>query len=391
MQKKDQNYIKKENEGIVLDLIRTYGMISRAKLAKMTKMSATTVSRIASSLMELNLIQETNQYTTGVGRKAALLTMNPDSMLSVGVELDDTKIRVGFVNFLGNVIFSEKRQKNSRDSPELIISFLKEMIFRLIDKHQINSDKIIGVCIGLPGLINNETGNVNISTQLDWHDIQLAEKAKNELGFPVNIDNELKLKAYAESLFGKAQKSKRFIMLGFGSGVGSALMIDNKIYRGHLNTAGEIGHTIVDPNGMLCTCGNFGCLQTYIAERFLLKEASKNSEVHCLEDIIHAAKIHEKWAENIINRAVTYASITINNSVCLNNPDTIVLTGSLIDKSTYIRDEILKACEKQLWTPLKNTFALHISEIGSLGVVLGAGMAIQRDFVVHHLNFERGL
>lgn len=83
MQKKDQNYIKKENTGFVLDMIRKYETISRAHLAKMTSMSATTVSRIVTKLIDNGLIKETNQYTSGVGRKAILLSVNANSIFQL--------------------------------------------------------------------------------------------------------------------------------------------------------------------------------------------------------------------------------------------------------------------------------------------------------------------
>src|SRR5699024_12657299 len=116
--------------------------------------------------------------------------------------------------------------------------------------------------------------------------------------------------------------------------------IGDTIYRGYLNSAGEIGHTVVDPNGMLCTCGNFGCLQTYIAEGFLIREASKQADVQDLEDMISAAEENQKGAVNIIDRAITYAAITINNSVCLNNPDKIILTGSTNEGFPYVLDRL---------------------------------------------------
>ncbi|WP_376846884.1 ROK family transcriptional regulator [Camelliibacillus cellulosilyticus] len=390
MQKKDQNYIKKENKGLVLDLIRTDGPLSRADIAKKTKMSPTTVSRIVASLIELNLVEETDQYTTGVGRKASLLAVKADSFFSIGVEIDEKWVRMGMIDFLGHLIKTDEVITNVDDEPAVFVMKLKEMLERFMANMAIQKDRIIGICIGVPGLINNLTGTVDISAQLNWHNVSLASQLEREIGLKVMVDNELKLKAYAERLFGKGRESKKLLMIGFGSGVGSALIIDGEIYRGHSNTAGEIGHTIVDPNGMLCPCGNFGCLQTYIAERFLLEEASKKADVRELQDIIMAAKNDEKWAVNIVERAVTYAAITINNSVCVNNPDKVILTGSLIDQSPYIREKILEMCDYQLWTPLKHSFTLEVSDLGSTGIVLGAGMIAQKHFI-NQLNFEEEL
>lgn len=388
MKKKDQIYIKRENQGIVLDLIHSYGMISRAEIAKVTKMSATTVSRIVNLLINLNLVRQTNQYTTGVGRKAALLTVNSESIISIGVELDKKIMRVGLIDFEGNIVFTENFIKKTNEKPEHVIMQLKEIIFRMIDEQKLQHDNIIGICIGIPGVINNESGIIKKSTQLGWNNIKFGEMLEEKLGFRVIIDNELKMKAYAESRIGQAKQSEKMVVISFGSGVGSALMIDNEIYRGDSNIAGEIGHTIVNPNGTLCTCGNFGCIQTYVGEYFLMEEASKSSqEVNQVADIVHAAMANEKWAINILERATTYAAIAVNNIVCVNNPDTVILTGSFIHQSSYVRDKIISKCMEQIWEVLKDSFQIKISEMNTSGVLLGAGLFMQKEFL-DELNFE---
>src|SRR5699024_9191818 len=135
-------------------------------------------------------------------------------------------------------------------------SRLKESIFRLVHQYEIDIHKIPRLRVGLPGLVHNETRQVIISAQLGCEKDSFGQLRKDELNYPVRIDNELKLKAYAEKLFSKDKSSDTMVVLGFGSGVGSALIMGDTIYRGYLNSAGEIGHTVVDPNGMLCTCGN---------------------------------------------------------------------------------------------------------------------------------------
>lgn len=390
MPKKDQNFIKRENQNLVLDLIQDHDLITRAKLARLANMSPTTVSRIVASLIEVGLVKETNQHTEGVGRKATLLALNPDSFISIGIEIDEKCIRYGFFDFLGREIIIEETNMGYREDPDSVIVNLKNDIFRLIDQHQTDIKKIIGVCVGLPGIVNNKTGKVIKSAQLGWENVSFAQNLEQKLGLQVFVDNELKVRAYAERLLGKNKQSHRMVVIGFGSGVGSAVIIGNEIYRGCLNSAGEIGHTVVDPNGMLCTCGNFGCLQTYIAESFLVREASKQSDVRNLGDIVKASEEGEKWAINILERAITYTGITVNNSVCLNNPDKVILTGSMLEQSTYIRDKILQVAKDQIWPPLKDSLSIEISELGERGVVLGAGMLAQREHI-NQLSYGKEL
>ncbi|WP_085524441.1 ROK family transcriptional regulator [Tuberibacillus sp. Marseille-P3662] len=388
--KKNQSFIKKENQNLILELIQNYDLITRPKLARLADMSPTTVSRIVSFLIEEGLIKETNQYTTGVGRKATYLALNPDSLMSIGVELDERHVRYGIFDFLGKAIVTEETGKELGEAPESLVMKLNEVITRLIQENQIDKNKITGVCVGLPGLVNHKDGNVIKSAQLVWENVPLLRILEEQLEFPVLIDNELNLRAYAERLFIKNKTSHSMVVIGFGSGVGSALMIGDQIYRGKLNSAGEIGHTIVDPNGILCTCGNFGCLQTCIAESFLVQEASKKSNVQSLHEISSAAEKGHKWAMNILNRAITYAAITVNSCVCMNNPDRVILTGKMIEQFPHIRDRILQESRNKIWAPLSDSTSIEISQLGEQGVVLGASMYSQREYI-NHLSIEKEL
>lgn len=163
---------------------------------------------------------------------------------------------MGIIDFLGRVVTLKSSSKEVTESPTVVVERLQTMINQLIADLDVSHEKIKGICVGLPGLINNKTGRISVSTQLGWNDLDFAELVEQTIGYSTYIDNELKLKAYSEKLFGKAKNSQKMVMIGFGSGVGSALMIGDNIYRGHSNSAGEIGHSIVDPNGALCTCGN---------------------------------------------------------------------------------------------------------------------------------------
>ncbi|WP_264371402.1 ROK family protein [Virgibacillus necropolis] len=226
------------------------------------------------------------------------------------------------------------------------------------------------------------------SSQLVWEDVPLLRILEEQLAFSVLIDNELNLRAYAEGFLPKI-KHHSMAVIGFGSGVGSALMIGDQIHKGYLNSAGEIGHTIVDTNGILCTCGNFGCLQTYIAESFLVQEASKKSNAQSLHKIISATEKGYKWAENILSRAITYASITVNSCVCMYNPERVILTGEMIEQFLHVRDRILQESRNKIWSPLSDSTSIEVSQLGEKGVVLGASMYSQREYI-NHLSTEKG-
>jgi predicted NBD/HSP70 family sugar kinase len=373
IKKHDQEYIKKQNKIMILNVIRNKRPISRADIAKITGMSPTSVGRIVSELEEIGLIKETELFSNGVGRKAMLLDIDAKSVLNVGVYLNRDITRIGIVDFDGNIIKDETiKYSTSGIAPEVVIDNLADYIEKIINESNVDIKKINGIGIGIPGIIDFKLGKVVFSAQLGWRDIDVASRITKKLNIRTTIDNTVKLKALAESSQKAFEDSHRIVLMSFGSGVGSALVIDGEIFRGNKNIAGEIGHTTVEPNGMLCECGRRGCLQTYIADSALIQEARKVSDVSSVRDIFDAANRKEDWAINILDMTATYISIAINNVLCMYNPDTVILGGRLIESNPEIIDLINEKCEKYIWDPFKGTFKLVYSKLKNDAVIIGA-------------------
>lgn len=386
MQKHDQDYIRRKNKKIVFQIIRSKSPISRADIARTTKMSPTTISRIVQELIDQGFIKEMElQSMSTPGRRAILLELDQTSVLTVGIELDKSSFKIGIVDFEGRIIHIRNVKREAGISPDESMVQISQELQTIIEQEKIDSNKIIGIGIGIPGLVNLENGEVILSAQLGWNDIDVVAKMKVLTGFEVAIDNELKVKALAEYSYGGVKGTTRTAIIGFGSGVGSALVIDGKIYRGDTNSAGEIGHTIVDPNGVQCECGKVGCLQTYIAENSLIIEANKVTPISSLDELFEKHKEGQLWASTIIDRAIAYIGITIANVISVYNPGTVVVSGNLVEKYVEIRSTIEQnELQKYVWKPLQNSYRLVVSSLGSNGVVIGASLLAQNEF----LNIE---
>lgn len=381
MKKHDQDFMKRQNRLTVFEIIKHQQPISRASIAKQTGMSPTTVSRIVAELAEEGYLLESEQVSAGLGRKSTLLEMVDAAVLSVGVELDRHQVNIGILDLQGNVVAMCQYPRSVEESPEVTLERVGTEIDQLTKSSEIDYERVIGVGVGLPGIIDNDTGEVMFSVQLGWRNVRLAERLKEITGYDVAVDNELKAKALAEHMKGAAIGSQRTVLLGFGNGVGSAFIMEGEIYRGRTNSAGEIGHTTIDPNGMLCDCGKAGCLQTYINIKSLLSEANKIRPVRSIEDLFEAKKAGERWALHLIERALMYMAITINNVVCMYNPDSVILSGELTDKFPEILDEVVDLCySKYVWEPLRGAFRILKSELHEQGVVIGSGLISQNCF-----------
>ncbi|WP_422657894.1 ROK family transcriptional regulator [Paenibacillus sp. EC2-1] len=381
MKKHDQDFMRLQNKKTVYEMIKVRSPISRALIAKITGMSPTTVSRIVGELSEQGYVTEFELVSNGLGRKAAMLKLVDTSVLSVGIELDKHQYRIGIVDVNGVLLYSRVRERLPEESAEETLNNIARVLQGMIDSEGVNSTRIAGIGIGLPGIVDDERGEVVFSVQLGWRKVNIVQQLKALTGYEVAVDNELKLKALAEHVKGAAAGSKRTVLLGFGTGVGSALIIEGEIYRGESNSAGEIGHTTIDPNGALCECGKTGCLQTYIITSALLNEANKIRPMDTIEELFEARKSGEMWAVQLIDRALIYMAITINNVLCMYNPDMVILSGEWLEKFPEIQPDIEQLCNTRfVWELLRNTYGLQCTVLGEEGVMIGSGLLAQTRF-----------
>lgn len=377
MEKQDQILMKKQNKNLVLEIIKNKSPISRMEIAKMTGMSPTSISRIVNELNQQGFVRETELVTSGVGRKATLLDVCDDVLYTIGVEIDKTIIKIGVVNYVGQIIDMHTFSRNPKEIYDETLQIITIQVKKIIEKNGLSNKKVIGLGVGLPGYIDYKNGVVKLSDQLRWKDIPLAENLKQLTKLDVIIDNELKMKIVAESFLGKAKGARNAVLVGIGSGIGSAVILNGEIYRGESNNAGEIGHTVIVPNGNVCSCGKIGCLAAYISEGAILADSRKVKDLASIEEVFHSYRVREPWALNILDRTTTYIALAISNILCLYDAEVIILSGNLIDKLPEIKQVIEQKCQLYIWEPLKQTAQIVYSQISDQGVVHGAAIQAQ--------------
>ncbi|MGE6259983.1 ROK family transcriptional regulator [Heyndrickxia sporothermodurans] len=384
MEKQDQLLMKKQNKALVLDIVKNQSPISRMEISKITGMSPTSISRIIGELHQQGFVKETELVTSGVGRKATLLDVCADVLYTIGVELDQSVLKIGIVNYVGKMIALRTFSRNVLETYEETLRSIQYNVNEMISQNMISTKKVIGIAVGLPGSVDYQNGVVRLSDQLKWKNITLAKDLSELTSFQVVIDNELKMKVIAENTVGKAKGAQNSILVGIGSGIGSAIILNGEVYRGESNNAGEIGHTVVDPNGNVCSCGKIGCLATYISEGALIADCRKVKEISTIDEVFSSFRKQETWALNILNRTLTYVALAISNLACLYNPEIIILSGNLIEKIPEVKQTIEEKCERYLWEPIKQNLQIVYSDLGDQGVVLGA--AIHAQNTLHELN-----
>jgi glucokinase len=206
--------------------------------------------------------------------------------LTIGIDIGGTKVLGGVVDSAGRIL-ERKRRLTPGQSVTEVEDTIVAMVLSLAAGHDIGA-----VGIGAAGFVDATRSSVLFSPHLAWRDTPLRDALKGRIRLPIVVDNDANAAAIAECYFGAGRGHRLVLCITLGTGIGGALVIDNRVYRGANGMAGEFGHIQVVPGGHRCSCGNRGCWEQYASGNALVREArelvDRNSPVaHRLREIVH--------------------------------------------------------------------------------------------------------
>ncbi len=303
----------------------------------------------------------------------------------LGIDFGATFVKFGLLNLKGDIL------KKSSFSTKAHIS-KQSLISRIIAESESMTNglkkNILGVGIGVPGQVDYKKGTIyNLTNVKGWRDVCLRDIIKSRLKIPVFIDNDANAACIGESKWGAGKGFKDVVCITLGSGLGSAVMIDGKIFRGRGYSAAEMGHICIEREGLRCNCGSRGCLETFAGNSYIVKEALgrlKKGEKSILLKIagaklsnitpklIHeAAKKGDQFSIKVWQRMGKNVGIGLSNIVNTFNPEVIVIGGGLAKSGNFLFDPIratVKARAIPIFTKdLKIKKAKFIEDAGTVG------------------------
>ena len=307
----------------------------------------------------------------------------------LGVDMGGTLIKIAIVDDKANVIEEAVVNTDINASPKSVIENITEVFKKF--KHY-NKVKTIG--IGIAGDIDFRQGIVRISPNLPkWNKVQLKKDIEKITGKIVYVDNDANTAAIGAYWLDIKAKADNMICVTLGTGVGGGIIINKKLFRGNNGTAGEIGHITVEPNGRKCNCGNYGCAETYIGVRHIVKETidllktTKSKHILKLANndieqitpklLSQAAEKGDLVAKKVWNGAGEKLGILLSDIIDFFNPDCIVLCGGISNAGDLIikpaKDQIKKRAFKTAATACKIVVSKYTSKLG----VVGAAMLVK--------------
>lgn len=372
-------WMKSVNKSIILNKIRTDAPISRAQIAKETKLTPPTVSSNVKELIEQGIVIESKLGESQGGRKPTMLLINQQAFYVIGVDAGPEKIDCILVDLAGSIIQRSSSRLTTPITNEQYLTILKDCIHTCMQSTPAIMDNMIGIGVAMHGVVEVKTGTSLFAPILGLTNIPIKEELEKEFMLSVKVENDARAMALGESWFGDQGEVDSMLAVNIGHGVGAGLVIDGKLYHGAQDIAGEVGHMTIDLHGEVCECGNRGCLQTFITGPALVRRAKKSLlSVEGENQQISGEKIYElaisghEDFRTLLRETGEIIGIGLTNLIHIINPEKIVLGGGVTKSGQFILPEILKTIEERALTPQAKKTKIVITTLGDDATLLGA-------------------
>jgi predicted NBD/HSP70 family sugar kinase len=315
----------------VVAALRRRGAMTRPALAADTGLSRATIAGVVGELVDQGIALELLAEPDGrAGRPATLVRLGRRAGAVVGVDIDRQHVRVAVAD-LGHQILAERvapADADARDA-EHGLATAELLITQVLDAAGVERAEIHAVGVGIPGPVT-ANGELGSSTILPgWSGVRAQERISARLDLPVLVDNDANLGALGEWMTGAGRGRANVAYIKAAAGVGCGLILGGAPFRGAGGTAGELGHTIVDPKGALCRCGNRGCLETIAGSGALLALLESTHGPITLTEAIDRAIAGDARCGRAIADAGAAIGAAASNLCNLINPELIVVGGDL--------------------------------------------------------------
>ncbi|MCX2748341.1 ROK family transcriptional regulator [Arthrobacter sp. MI7-26] len=375
--------VRRQNLALVLGWIQGRGGATRAQLAAESGLTKASVSSLVADLLESGLVLEANVTRDGErGRPGTGIVLNP-ARGALAAEINVDYLAVGVLDFTGELLFHETRERHNRGSkPADVLSLLVAMAQQAATKASGAGVELLAGELTVPGLVDAERNVVLAAPNLGWADVDLSEELPTLLPdapFGVSLSNEANSAALAELWFGhganhgKSDRFRDFLYVSGEVGVGGGLVIDSQLFAGPQGHAGEIGHVVVNPDGPLCACGGHGCLETFAGQDAIYSAAGieQDSNTGPMALLLKRAHDGDDLAVSGVEQAGRYLGIAVASTARVANVSAVVLGGHFEALEEWIAPALRRSLDH--FAPgLIPEGNVAFSGLGRTGALIGA-------------------
>lgn len=308
----------------------------------------------------------------------------------IGIDLGGTNIKGGTCDDQGRLLVQHSIATEADGGFEHVLSRMALLVDELVDRTQGFRQDIAVVGVGAPGPMSHAEGIIHGAPNLPgFVNVPLRDRFAEITGLPVSLENDANAAAYGEFVAGAGKDVHNMVMLTLGTGIGGGIVMGGRLLRGFFDNAGEIGHTIIVPNGRPCPCGQNGCLERYasanaLAER--LSEAVQGGEESTLRpvvesdqpfdarDVLKAADADDALAARIWDETCFYLALSVVNIQHVLNPELVVFAGGLINAGPRLTERVNTHFDQLAWKIAPDAPRTALATLGTDAGTIGAAL-----------------
>lgn len=350
MNEKGSNHqlLKRNNHNLIKKHIYLHSPISRVEIAQQLELTTATITGMVTPMIHAGLLRESAasaEETKGAGRPRMMLEFVSDAHYICGIDVGPYQTNFIVTDLLGKTV-AARHTDQPLDEYHVTLERLSRQIPAFLEQSGIPREKLLGVGVSLPGMIDGSVDKIYEIFHVGWAGRSFSAELGSRLGLKVEVENNVRARAIGAELFDRIVKAEPFAYFFVSYGVACQMIIDGKILYGQSAAAGEIGHTVVQRNGPLCpTCGNRGCLEALTGERAILQQCRDMMAPHTttllktlcadpgtltMEQVLAAQELGDEPVGHIIDEAIEYLGIALANTINLISPRAVVLDGRIL-------------------------------------------------------------
>jgi glucokinase len=279
-----------------------------------------------------------------------------------GIDLGGTQVRVALARSDGRLVASVKTRTHLLPTPEAMVAWAATEMDRLRGREKVRS-----ITIAAPGPIDLRRGVLVNPPNLPWQNVPLVALMGRATGARVQLANDADMAGLGEFHHGAGRGTKNMVYITWSTGVGGGLIIDGKLHRGAHGTAGEIGHTIIDPNGPLDNCGQRGCLEAFVSGTALQRETGKPAA-----ELFASAKRGDRQARAVVEGAARYMGLALISLTNALDPEMFVIGGGVSRSWALVQPTMLATLRSSPFIKPARRPSLRRARLGDRAGQVGA-------------------
>jgi glucokinase-like ROK family protein len=402
----DLALVRQINLSVIMNNLRKKAPISRAELAEATGLNKTTVSSLVHELIERRFVREIGLTSVGKGHPAMMLSLNPAAGFIVSCEIGVDFILVICTNFAPEIIWRHEEHIDLNNGQHAILDRALTLLHQAINIGCPECYKLLGIAIGVPGLIDQETGTLLFAPNLRWKDLPIRSIMQESFDVPLFVDNEANIAALGEHFFGAAQGHNEVLYISAGVGLGGGIVHRGEVFSGVTGVGAEFGHMTMNPDGEVCNCGNRGCWETQVSQKALFRhiqksfEQGKGGELLRLTNgdigqltvpmVVDAARAGDRVALDAFEKIGRDLGIGVASLVNALNPELVVFGGILSLAGEFLMPVVKKELERRALRWNRDAAEVVLAHHGFDACVMG-GVAVVYETILTQPNLMGSL